>query len=696
MKKRLLGAALACACLVPFTPAHAADPAQNELPCVIVTKYGSPQAVGDGFTNRAQMPYRGSPTDKGVAAAQERLARVPGAVDVVPAENYDDTYAQTLKDMLGNTPGVFAEKRYGEEVRLSIRGSGIGRAFHLRGIQLLQDGVPVSLADGSGDFQEIDPLIGRYTEVYKGGNGLQYGASGLGGAINVVTPTGRTAADDTVLRVEGGSFGTLRTHGSVARAYGDYDFYAAATGMTSDGYRDQSAQENARFSGNAGYRISDDAETRLYVTYNNINQEVPSTLSLDDALNDPRSVAPINLTDDYARDVRSLRLANKTSFAVGDAMNADVGMYVQGKTLFHPIFQVLDQEYLNYGTFGRLTGTGALGGHRNDFTIGTNARWGITQAEQYSNEGGSRGTQTADSTQYSGSYDVYAENQFFVVDDVALVTGLQALYASREFNNNRNAAASEDEDYFALNPKLGVIWDVKPAMQVFANVSRSYEVPTFSELVQPGVTGYVPLEAQKAWTAELGTRGMEGKLAWDVTLYRSHVRDELLNFSVSPGIPAATFNTDKSVHQGIEAGFEFDLSHGFYLKQTYAYNDFRFDNDAQYGNNRIAGVPEHVYRAELRYESAQGWHAAPRVEWVPRGGYVDHANTLQAPGYSTVGLGAGYELAPGAEIYLDARNLTDEDYVSNYSAITDAGVAGTSVFYPGEGRSFYVGTKIAF
>lgn len=695
MKKRIFGAAIACACAALLAaPAAAADDAA--IPRIIVTKDGTLYAVGNGFFGNAQNAFDGSPTDKGVAAAQARLARIPGSVDVVPGENYDDQYTLTLKDMLADTPGVFAEKRYGEEVRLSIRGSGIGRAFHLRGIQLLQDGVPISLADGSGDFQEIDPLIARYTEVYKGGNGLQYGASALGGAINIVTPTGHTAPDRNLLRMEGGSFGTLRTHGSVARVYDDFDLYAAATGVTSDGWRDQSAQENARFSGNLGYRLSDTAETRLYLTYNNINQEVPSALNLDDALHDPKSVAPINLTDDYSRDVRSLRLASKTSFVLGDGLNTDVGFYVQDKSLFHPIFQVLDQNYINYGTFARAAGRGEIAGHRNDFVFGGNARWGHTDAKQFNNDGGSRGAMTAANDQYSGSYDLYGENQFFVVPDVALVTGLQALYATREYNNNLNNAASEDEDYFALNPKLGMIWDVAPATQVFANVSRSYEVPTYSELVQPGITGYVPLDAQKAWTAEIGTRGISGRVAWDVSLYRSHVRDELLNFTVSPSVPAATFNADRTIHQGIEAGFDIDAGYGFVLRQTYAYNDFRFDDDAQYGGNRIAGVPQHVYRAELRYQHDDGWHVAPNVEWVPRGGYVDHANTLQAPGYSTVGFNAGLEVAPGAEIYLDARNLTDENYVSSYGTITDATVAGTSVFYPGEGRSVYVGTKISF
>lgn len=102
-----------------------------------------------------------------VAEARDRLSRTPGAVAVVAAESYEDRYALALSDTLRSVPGVFAQRRWGEEVRLSIRGSGIGQSVHLRGVLLAQDGVPINAADGFGEFQELDPLIARYTEVYR-------------------------------------------------------------------------------------------------------------------------------------------------------------------------------------------------------------------------------------------------------------------------------------------------------------------------------------------------------------------------------------------------------------------------------------------------------------------------------------------------------------------------------------------------
>ena len=133
-------------------------------------------------------------------------AKTPGAVEVIPDTQFKNTSAVTIKDVLDWTAGVFVQPKWGEDARLSIRGSSLSRNFHLRGIQLYMDGIPINTADGYGDFQEIDPTAYRYIEVYKGANALRFGANSLGGAINFVMPTGYDA-DDFGARVDMGSFG---------------------------------------------------------------------------------------------------------------------------------------------------------------------------------------------------------------------------------------------------------------------------------------------------------------------------------------------------------------------------------------------------------------------------------------------------------------------------------------------------------
>ncbi|HEY5814113.1 MAG TPA: Plug domain-containing protein, partial [Terrimicrobiaceae bacterium] len=113
-----------------------------------------------------------------IETKREELAKIPGAAEVIDADSYKRGRAATIRDALDFAPGVFVQPRFGaEEARISIRGSGIQRTFHGRGIKLLEDDVPLNLADGSFDFQAIEPLATRYIEVYRGANSLQFGST---------------------------------------------------------------------------------------------------------------------------------------------------------------------------------------------------------------------------------------------------------------------------------------------------------------------------------------------------------------------------------------------------------------------------------------------------------------------------------------------------------------------------------------
>lgn len=633
-----------------------------------------------------------------VADARRRLSETPGAVAVVSAEAYRDRYAQGLAETLRDVPGVFAQKKWGDDTRLSIRGSGIGNPNHNRGTLLAQDGVPFNEADGFGDFQLIDPLIARYTEVYKGGNALRFGGALLGGAINMVTPTGRTAGAENMLRLDGGSWGTIRGHGEVARVSGDWDVFAAATALSANGWRDQSDQTAQHLSLNVGRSLGEDRELRFILSGHNIDQEIPGSLTLDQALRSPTTANAGNLANEYQRNMRSVRGTLQTRWRLADNAVFEGGLYGAWKDLDHPIFQVIDQESRNWGAFGRVDVEGGLAGRPADLFVGASVRLGDLDALQWVNLKSSRGEKRADSAQNARALDVFAEGRLFVTDQLALVGGGSLGSANRQFRNSLNPSANRSITYEWFAPRIGVLWQAPDGVQAFANLTRSVEPPNFSALAQTGpFVGFAPLNPQEAWTAEIGTRGRRGAFTWDLALYRAELENELLNYIVTPDIPAATFNAGSTIHQGIEAGLDWRFG-PMRLRQTYAWSDFRFEGDRAYGDNRLPVVPEHLYRAELRYDHPAGWFVAPSLEWSITDTYVDYANTLTSPSYAVWSLNAGWRGPDGMSLFIEARNLADERYISNVSAVTDARAPGvsTAVFYPGEGRSVFGGVSWAF
>jgi len=686
---------------IPFHPARLALAMAGALP-LLAAAQTAPTLAPIVVQGAAPASLTVPPTEE----ARTLIQRTPGGVALVGDTQWRTTQAATLKDILDYTPGVFVQPKWGEDARLSIRGSGLSRYYHLRGINLYQDGVPLNEADGSSDFQWIDPSAYRYTEVYKGANGLRYGASTLGGAINFVSPTGRDAPAFQG-RIDTGSYGWWRAQASTGFAGDRLDGFITGGWQRQDGYRDHSAGDAQRVSGNLGWRLSDTAETRFFLTAVRVRQEIPGSVTREQALDDPRRAAAANELNDWQRNVDGVRLANRTTFVDGDN-TYEIGGWITRNHLHHPIYQYLDNLSHNYGGYARLTNATPLAGHDNRFTLGITYSGGRIDAQNYVNAGGEKGQKLSQTSDRAGNLVIYGENAYDVVPGVSLIAGGQYLYATRDrrdvYNGGNPPTRNGDKHYDFFNPKLGVLWQAAERTQVYANVSRSAEPPTFGDMNFSTGNDLDRLRPQRATTAEIGTRGEGSRFSWDVSAYRAWVKNELQCVSSPFNICDRTANLDRTVHQGLEAGFSWAFLQGLFardgqadrlvLNAAYTFSDFRFDDDRDWGNNRIPGVPRHFLRAEVLYRHPSGFYAGPNVEWVPQAYYVDNANTLRTDAYALLGARLGWE-NKRYTFYVDARNLTGRKYIASAS-VTDRATPASALFEPGSGRAVFAGVQMRY
>ncbi|EGP08138.1 TonB-dependent receptor [Bradyrhizobiaceae bacterium SG-6C] len=696
-----------------------AQSASQTLPTVNVEGETKPRPVRNRVARPASAqpssstppaPSPAAPQQLGVKTADQArqdIQQTPGGVAVVAAEDYkNNSVASTIKDVLGYVPGVFAQPKWGDDTRLSIRGSGLSRNFHLRGVQLYMDGIPINTSDGYGDFQEIDPTAYKYVEVYKGANALQFGANSLGGAINFVTPTGRDAKVNSA-GVDMGSFGYRRFQGSVGGASGPWDAFFTASNQSAEGFRDHSYGHSTRASGNIGYQFSPDFETRFYIDANDVRQRIPGSVTRASALTSPQTATAVNVMNDWQRNIDTVRIANKTTIRF-DATTVEFGAFAVDRHLMHPIFQWLDYRYKDYGGFVKATDDRIIGGYRNRFVAGINVLNGTIDAQQYVNTGGYKGALQSSLTQKPENYSGFAENSFYFLPNVAAVAGAQYLFAVRDqqVNFSLNGDKTGRSTFSLFSPKGGLLWNVDPTWQVFGNISRSAEVPSFGESVAPSFQnpGYptIPfydIKPQTATTYEIGTRGRRPDLTWELTGYRAEIKNELLCFYSNFGNCNVT-NADRTVHQGIEAGLGVAVLKNIFtpdadklwVNLAYTFNDFRFDNDVTYGNNQLPGAPRHFLRAEVLYKHANGFYIGPNVEWVPQAYYVDSANSLTTQAYAIWGLKAGVDDGKYS-MYLEARNIANTSYIASASIINQAN-ATMPLFEPGTGRAVYAGMKV--
>lgn len=646
------------------------------------------------------------------ARALTELQKTPGGVTVVDAQDYLTGRAGTMEDTLKLAPGVFIASRFGsDEARISIRGSGLQRTFHGRGLLLLQDGVPINLADGGFDMQAIEPQATRYIEVERGANALRFGGSTLGGAINYISETGRSAPALS-LRAEAGSFDYQRYNLSVGAAKGALDGFASLNFQEQDGFRDHANQRNTRFVGNVGVQLSPQLENRTYVTVVDTDSELPGNLTYAALKANPRQAEAGSLNRDAKRDFQLYRLANRTALTHADGGVTEFTAFAAKKMLFHPLsFARLEQNSRDGGIGLRHTQPTQWLGAQQEHTVGVNWRRGLTVDEQCSyviTPAGPDGTPPAISAPAgthpcatltksnkltANNLEAYAQTRWSLTPKTDLTLGGQWTDAQRKVApGDVPAPPRYDQDYQRFSPKLGVLHHLTADIDLYANLSGSFEPPSFSETFNN-----LPLKAQRAMTTEVGARGhvqvANAKLGWDASVYRAKIRNELLALDVGNN-RSATINAGEALHQGIELGLS-ARANAWRAQASYLYNDFRFVRDASVGNNRIAGMPDHVLNAEAAVKLPGDVWFGPTLQSASRA-WVDHSNTLAAPGYSVFGLKLNQSLSNGVAWFVEGRNLGDKRYANTTGVIFNANGLDAAQFSPGDGRAVYVGVSKAY
>ena len=658
--------------------------------------------------------------------AREEIRRVPGSVDLIGEQQIKESRAANLKDVLDFTPGVWIRPRFGaaDESQISIRGSGLRNNFHLRGVNLLLDGFPYGNADGFSDFESLELLDTKRIEVYKGANALRFGGFTLGGAINVVTKTGYDAGL-VEMRSEAGSFGFLKNHLATGQVYGPLDIYLGLTDVELQGYRTHSAQHRERVYNSWGWDLGGGASARLDLNYVKNREQLPGALTQQELDRTPRAADPSNLAlrlraarnYDYGRGAFTVRMP------LTETQVLEWSTQLNYQDLHHPLsFAVIDDTTWSYSTELRWLMAAPLFGHGNRVTAGLQY-FGTRQIDvNFTNVVGVAPAKTKNQINTADSIGVYVEEQFDVTPTVTAVVGGRGQYSIRAVRDRMtndgpgdiDGNDSDSVDFLDFSPRFGFIWRPAKTVQVYGNASRTYEPPLLLELTAPGqLQGNLgQLAAQKAWQFELGTRGEWGpRLSWDVAIYDIELWDEIQNVNVQP-FPGAPFtiprfrNIDRTRHTGLEAGGDLliaqDLARRIGLgvagdalrvRVAYTFSRFVFVDDVNFDNNDLPGAPRHFLRGEVRYDHLSGFWAAPYVETVPQGYFVNSQNDARTQPYTTVGVRMGYTYKPWQlTAFFEGRNLNNVTYTS--SVVVDD--ANRRFFEPADGRAFYGGLEWRF
>lgn len=716
------------------------------------------QDVDDGPSEQSEnviIVYgeRPSLTNDPTEISRARLSEIAGATAVIGPDERQGEANVSIADAIGDAPGVITQTFFGgnDQVRIQIRGSGLQQNPTQRGVLLLQDGLPLSRADGSYIVSSLEPDASNTIEVYRGATGARVGAATLGGAVNFISLTGRDA-QDAQIAIEGGSFNTITGRLSAGTQSGAWDVRGTLVSGERDGFREPfNNSDRTAFLINSGYRFSEQWEARLYVDYVDLGFDVAGPLTAAALEDNPRGVHPgptvtpnpggmppfivsepgPNVPRDIPRrDAEKLRVSARTTYV--DGLNE----FDFGATFAHtdeafrfPVSAgvrdtsgndvALDVRFTRYAGGQAAVPVIELSAH---YITGDHDR------RFFHNDFGSTGAQFSDNELSAQTLSLNAFGTLILADKWRLTAGLNYVYATRDNDDVFGLATrptlrlegppppplppavpAEDtsfsRSYSGLNPNVSLSYSWAPRNLAFISLARSYEPPTFEDLF--ATTGGTPnsgplgfatpdLEAQSGYTLEIGTRGAVGPVSWELVAYRSWLDNELLSLRDATGVPLGTRNADDTRRTGIELGLSARFAEWLNGRLTYTYQDFEFDDDPFFGENALAGTQPHTLSARLIVTPLKGLTLTPNIIWVAEDTPVDNANTLFREDYALLGLQARYRL-PGERLalFIDARNLTDEVYASS-SLVTDVANPTQAAFLPGDGRSIYGGVEFRF
>ncbi|MFQ5535656.1 MAG: TonB-dependent receptor family protein, partial [Sphingomonadales bacterium] len=195
----------------------------------------------------------------------ENVARIPGAVQRISAEELEKQNYQDIHRILRPVPGVNIQEEDGFGLRpnIGMRGTGIDRSSK---ITLMEDGVLIAPAPYAAPAAYFFPQAGRFeaVEVSKGPSAIKFGPNTAGGAINLVS-TG--IPQEYGGRIEGrlGDDDLLQIHATAGGSGEHYGFLFETYQNQSDGFKklDNGADTGfdiEEYVGKVRFNTSEDAE----------------------------------------------------------------------------------------------------------------------------------------------------------------------------------------------------------------------------------------------------------------------------------------------------------------------------------------------------------------------------------------------------------------------------------------------------
>ncbi|WP_444945051.1 TonB-dependent receptor [Microbulbifer sp. ZKSA006] len=454
-----------------------------------------------------------------------------------------------VQEALARVPGANLARGNGQEYLPALRSPVLTGAGACGSMLSAMDGIPLRAAG----FCNINELFDAHTEmakrieVVRGPGSALFGSNAMHGVINVITPLvdahgGRGFSLDT------GSHGYSRLKVYGSRTQDQHGFRADLSVVHDDGYRDDSGFDQQKLT--LRHEYNDDAlEVTTALAVTNLNQETAGYITGFESYKDS-DLRDSNRNPEAYRDTQSLRISTQVNYLLRNGTRLTVTPYLR----------YTDMDFLQHFLPGDpLEKNGQK-------SIGVQSVYRVSLVDSVALAFGldfeytdSFLKQSQDKVKhYDYQVDALTISPYMYADwrltDILSVT-LGLRYEVMDYDySNRMQDGHTDEDgipcggstfgscrysrprdsgdsFTNLSPKLGLLYTLSENQQVYLNLSQGFRTPQATELyrLQRGQL-VADLDSEELLSAELGYRGHQQKLAYEIILYTMKSR---MSYSVT-------------------------------------------------------------------------------------------------------------------------------------------------------------------
>lgn len=656
------------------------------------------------------------PTIQVIGSQEDSISKIPGAAVIVSQEQIQQFTPSSTEEILKRVSGVYVKPEEESAIVANIGMRGISSADYKT--LILEDGVPVAAGLFVGNGRYYNPRIQRMDsiEVLKGSSALRYGPMNIGGVVNYRT---KQPKDGALVDLSIGSWDTYNTTVELGGSSPTKDSNVGAilSWAKSDGFMDKSYEMKDAVI-KAGTAIGDNQWVGVKFTHyeNDANISYRGQFLGEYHAKKKNNPAP----DDWF-------LTERNSFDINHRW--DINPDTELQTLLY--WSEMNRDYWRYGVnatasqaAGRWIYTDNVSGNNRAFErIGAETRL-IAKNTIFNIPGEAEiglrlmnekmddvtinakratprsGTTAKDTKDSAKSVALYAQNRFDISDQLSVTPGVRVeRYEQQRDDKQKNETVKTSNT--EVMPGLGVTYQFIPAVQLYASVYKAFS-PALNGDSLSGMKDQ-KLEAETAVSWELGLRGQQDAVRYELTAFRMDFDNQIIPANSNSDFQST--NGGKTYNQGLEGAVSLEFENGFdvFANLTWIANaEFKGDRYNKNGSlkskdgDRVPYTPEWVANlgvgytyAGLRSQLSANYTGSQFTDELNTKPIVENTSgffTGKIDAYTTVDLTTRYTLNDQVEFYGAVKNLEDKRYIASLR----------QGIYVGPERSFEAGVRYRF